>query len=396
MADVSGQTILNEAALKRLDPYVKKVLDTAKFVALYSFKLKESKWEKIGVEGPLFVYSRTGEPFYNILVLNRLNTNNLIEPISSKLTLQLHEPFLLYLNSKCRLYGMWFYEKDECPRLASLIETLTKEQSESKVTASSVKPSNGLNLDICKMLTRAQEAYNNSKMRNVENDGTKEQDVDETPQSVVEFFAKASGAPKKTGLPLPHSAIIPGRTHSTSEGENGESPINPLIHQLMSNPVHMVEHIEKQQRMVTPQPSEVPSNKVLKTLIGKAGELQEMVKESSKKCGKLENGVNNYSHRSPTCTTAFFPQSPAEGALYSFPSGSVIETPKKPALLPPAMFTPQSHKESPDEGYSNDIKVEPLTRNQLFQALNYLLRNDPLFMTKIHEAYVKSLTDKVL
>lgn len=36
-------------------------------------------------------------------------------------------------------------------------------------------------------------------------------------------------------------------------------------------------------------------------------------------------------------------------------------------------------------------KLEPLTKNQLLQAFEYLLKNDSDFMVKIHEAYVKSL-----
>lgn len=36
-------------------------------------------------------------------------------------------------------------------------------------------------------------------------------------------------------------------------------------------------------------------------------------------------------------------------------------------------------------------RLEPLTKNQLLQAFEYLLKNDSDFMVKIHEAYVKSL-----
>ena len=38
----------------------------------------------------------------------------------------------------------------------------------------------------------------------------------------------------------------------------------------------------------------------------------------------------------------------------------------------------------------NIVRPEPLTQNQLMQALNYLLENDPDFIRKIHEAYIKS------
>lgn len=60
--------------------------------------------------------------------------------------------------------------------------------------------------------------------------------------------------------------------------------------------------------------------------------------------------------------------------------------------MPPTMFTttsgdlhqPQSQPQSP----------EPLTRNQLLQAFNYLLKHDAEFVNKLHEAYVKSFTEK--
>lgn len=67
----------------------------------------------------------------------------------------------------------------------------------------------------------------------------------------------------------------------------------------------------------------------------------------------------------------------------------------QPKLLAPTMFqasaiedkaigtqTLQQQQQTP--------RPEPLTHNQLIQAINYLLENDPDFIRKIHEAYVKS------
>lgn len=34
--------------------------------------------------------------------------------------------------------------------------------------------------------------------------------------------------------------------------------------------------------------------------------------------------------------------------------------------------------------------LEPLTKNQFLRAFNYLLKSDPDFINKLHEAYVKS------
>lgn len=36
------------------------------------------------------------------------------------------------------------------------------------------------------------------------------------------------------------------------------------------------------------------------------------------------------------------------------------------------------------------VTAEPLNKNQLLQALNYLIENDDEFMVKVHQAYVKS------
>lgn len=55
-----------------------------------------------------------------------------------------------------------------------------------------------------------------------------------------------------------------------------------------------------------------------------------------------------------------------------------------PALMPPVMFAAPSPPESLNR------PLEPLTKNQLLQAFNYLLKSDPDFINKLHEAYVKS------
>ncbi|KAK6620365.1 hypothetical protein RUM43_014182 [Polyplax serrata] len=426
MADIPAQAILNEAALKRFDPYVKEILDTAKFVALYTFNPEENEWEKTNVEGSLFVYSRTGEPYYNILVLNRLNTTNLIEPISHKFDLQLHEPFLLYRNTKFCIYGIWFYEKEECTRLATLIQELMKKLGRNKRTPSNVNSNGGPNVDIFNMLSKAQEAYNSSKSTSNNNNNSNSKislpQVDQTPQSVMDFFAKAGSAPQKPPVPAGGSSrLVLARSQFVRAIEtNDKGPFNPILHQLMSDPVHSVEHIEKQQRSVTPQTTD-NSSQLIKKLIGSSsGHLVDFesqppttdvgastsvpAEETSVKNSKLENGLNGFNFRiaSPSFQSLFSQcGEPTDLRSITTPK-TALDTPQKPALMPPAMFTPSGLKEPlvKDQCFNlkdNDhIQPELLTKNQLLQALNYLLKNDPEFVTKIHEAYVKSLTDKVV
>lgn len=55
--------------------------------------------------------------------------------------------------------------------------------------------------------------------------------------------------------------------------------------------------------------------------------------------------------------------------------------------MPPTMFTTTS-------GNELQQNPEPLTRNQLLQAFNYLLKHDAEFVNKLHEGYVKSFSEK--
>jgi hypothetical protein len=68
----------------------------------------------------------------------------------------------------------------------------------------------------------------------------------------------------------------------------------------------------------------------------------------------------------------------------------------KPTLMPPTMFLPSKEDAGPAPSTSQTtIKPEPLTRNQLLQALNYLLQTDEEFMKKLHETYLKIILNNL-
>lgn len=72
----------------------------------------------------------------------------------------------------------------------------------------------------------------------------------------------------------------------------------------------------------------------------------------------------------------------------------------KPTLITPAMFQPSNVVEekivAQPVQMQSSIRPEPLTQNQLLQALNYLLETDPDFIRKVHEAYIKSFNKKIV
>ncbi|XP_070594616.1 mRNA-decapping enzyme 1A isoform X2 [Erythrolamprus reginae] len=118
------------AALKRHDPYITSIADVTGQVALYRFSPKANEWEKTDIEGTLFVYKRSASPYHGFTIVNRLSMHNLVEPVNKDLEFQLHEPFLLYRNANLLIYSIWFYDKNDCHRIAKLMSKVVQEETQ--------------------------------------------------------------------------------------------------------------------------------------------------------------------------------------------------------------------------------------------------------------------------
>ncbi|XP_019612832.1 mRNA-decapping enzyme 1B isoform X2 [Rhinolophus sinicus] len=158
------------AALQRHDPYINRIVDVASQVALYTFGHRANEWEKTDVEGTLFVYTRSASPKHGFTIMNRLSMENRTEPITKDLDFQLQDPFLLYRNARLSIYGIWFYDKEECQRIAELMKNLTQyEQLKAHQGAGAgispmiLSSGEGKEVDILRMLTKAKDEYTKCK-----------------------------------------------------------------------------------------------------------------------------------------------------------------------------------------------------------------------------------------
>lgn len=155
------------SALKRLDPYISSITDLASQVALYTFNNNTNEWEKTNVEGTLFVYSRLASPRHGFTILNRLSMDNLTEPITKDLDFQLQHPFLLYRNARLSIYGIWFYDKEDCQRIAELMKNLAgqEQQLQAQIATGCLSPRSAeQGVDIMQMLTKARNDYDKGKL----------------------------------------------------------------------------------------------------------------------------------------------------------------------------------------------------------------------------------------
>ena len=95
--------------LSQVDPYIVSIEAHSGQVALYKYDLTPEKWLQTEVQGTLFVYRREAEPEYGLTIMNRINMENLVEPITN-LEFELQTPFLLYRNPNNDISGIWFYD----------------------------------------------------------------------------------------------------------------------------------------------------------------------------------------------------------------------------------------------------------------------------------------------
>ncbi|CAL1569038.1 unnamed protein product [Knipowitschia caucasica] len=150
------------AALKRQDPYINDIVDVASQVALYTYNNRANEWEKTEVEGTLFIYTRLASPRHGFTIMNRLSMENLTEPITKDLDFQLQDPFLLYRNARLMIHGIWFYDKEDCQRIAQRMKFLTQlELVPGQSHEADVAPegSQGKPVDIIQMLSKARNEY---------------------------------------------------------------------------------------------------------------------------------------------------------------------------------------------------------------------------------------------
>ncbi|KAL6575739.1 hypothetical protein OROHE_000720 [Orobanche hederae] len=113
--DEKSTKLLNLTVLQRIDPFVEEILITAAHVSFYEFNIDTSQWSRKDVEGSLFVVKRNTQPRFQFIVMNRRNTENLVENLLGDFEYEVQVPYLLYRNASQE-------QKDEFEELDDLLE----------------------------------------------------------------------------------------------------------------------------------------------------------------------------------------------------------------------------------------------------------------------------------
>ncbi|KAF4109531.1 hypothetical protein G5714_008783 [Onychostoma macrolepis] len=445
----AGQ-LMSLAALQQHDPYIVNLLDVAGQVALYTFNSKANEWEKTEIEGTLFVYARSASPHHGFTIMNRLSTENLVEPINKDLEFQLQDPFLLYRNGNLGIYSIWFYDKADCQRIAQLMLQIIKQE------ALRVSPDRGLigrtngcvqtrPTDILELLSKAKEEYqrNQSFERDVQVSSEaapsqeKREDItaaqhEKSGHSVV----KQITVEELFGSSLPKEAP---QSTSSSVGDSMRGPafappsrsVEPLLTPRLSADPGGPALVSLFQGCGTRDPRPAASN----TEESQSRSTSQSVRRGS--AGPLPPAYMNPltdGHGMPVSLPGFMPgplvtpQSFRESACKvagpftgkaalsaqskeanaftqsstlakPIPAGPAVQGEESSLLLSPSVFQhsmtktaePLKNPASPTSPTA-DLPSSLYSRTQLKDTLIHLIKNDAHFLSAIHEAYIQSLS----
>ncbi|KAJ8899601.1 hypothetical protein K2173_018575 [Erythroxylum novogranatense] len=139
--DQQGTKMLNLTVLQRIDPFIEEILITAAHVTFYEFNIDSNQWGRKDVEGSLFVVKRNTQPRFQFIVMNRRNTENLVENLLGDFEYEIQVPYLLYRNAAQEVNGIWFYNSRECEEVANLFSRILNAYSKipAKANVSSSK-----------------------------------------------------------------------------------------------------------------------------------------------------------------------------------------------------------------------------------------------------------------
>ncbi|XP_078194547.1 mRNA-decapping enzyme 1B isoform X3 [Callithrix jacchus] len=185
---------------------------------MYIFKVRFIQ-EKTDVEGTLFVYTRSASPKHGFTIMNRLSMENRTEPITKDLDFQLQDPFLLYRNARLSIYGIWFYDKEECQRIAELMKNLTQyEQLKAhQGTGAGISPmilnsGEGKEVDILQMLIKAKDEYTKCKTCSEPKKITSSSAIYDNPNLIKPIPVKPSEN-QQQHIPQPSQTLDPEPQH---------------------------------------------------------------------------------------------------------------------------------------------------------------------------------------
>ncbi|KAG8995965.1 hypothetical protein FRB90_012860, partial [Tulasnella sp. 427] len=115
----------NIRVLQRHDPAITTIVDQFTYAVLYRYE--DDSWVKRGVEGSMFVYTRTDPPIHGFCILNREGVGNFVQPLRRGDDMEVADDYIIYraldvgLDEYERFIGIWTADVAERKRLSDFM-----------------------------------------------------------------------------------------------------------------------------------------------------------------------------------------------------------------------------------------------------------------------------------
>jgi len=120
------QTTLN--VLRRKDSTVTGIVVSSSHVAMYA--LNGGAWERMEIEGPLHIISRTSTPQHKLVVLNRKGMEDLSEDLQpGAMQLEIADAMIMYKIRRGDVRGIWFYQASDRDSVVQSLQKILQIQS---------------------------------------------------------------------------------------------------------------------------------------------------------------------------------------------------------------------------------------------------------------------------
>jgi hypothetical protein len=102
---------LNFSVLRRIYPELVAIEHVTPYAALYTFLRDTQQWEKLGVEGTLFLCRLAPSPIgadrYSVAILNRRGLDNFYLELTSEEEMEFTDPYVILQDDQ--IYGIWVF-----------------------------------------------------------------------------------------------------------------------------------------------------------------------------------------------------------------------------------------------------------------------------------------------
>lgn len=386
---------INLRTLRRVDATIVNIITSATQVAVYKFNNGRNEWERKEIEGSLFVFCKKSAPKYGFLVINRLSTTNMVEPVTQNLDFKLEEPYLLYKNNNGDIFCIWFYDKADCRKVGSSLQGLVANSNQRPQSTTDV----GLQLKLAQLglssSTGNHHMNTKPESKPVGNNGQNSAPGHELLKKIFSGQPQQQQQQQAGGditNPDPNKISIlqrdSGLAANSSNGSHSSSTPAAASKQRSVKVQDLFNVAQNQNHGQSNNKSAESSQNQVRIKKRGVSESDEVYSSSGFRFRK-EDLEKEFGSKSPQDKEKAKKSPPI---LVSKPQTDLRPTPTQVSTV---AFGKQMYLPTVETGFkpNNPPAPEPnqISREQLKQSLVYLIQNDADFLHSIYEAYTNSL-----